>query len=321
VPIVTSKQVPAVADGERLVFHILSAMEDLSLDPLWPRWAQDPAVGLVVTIFDMIPALYPDEYFQGPLRHRLESRYRLIREADAVIAISYTTAKDACRLLGLDERRLFVVYGSVGGQFLPHPGGRSSAHQELALTLNVKPDFLLSIGNVDPRKNLLRLMQAYAILPEPIRHRHQLVVTCSQGDSNNLEILRGNASDLGIADDVVLTGFVDDATMVRLYQACHTMVFPSLYEGLGLPLIEAMRCGAATVASDVGSMREIINDPLARFDPYDVQAVNETLRRVLTDDLFVSRRRAAASSDSAKFGWSYSAEPAVDAYHFAARQR
>jgi glycosyltransferase involved in cell wall biosynthesis len=318
VPILTSNEMPRVGEGERLVFHIVSAMEDLELDRLWPRWAQAPAVGLLVTVHDMIPALFPNQYFPGSLKYRLESRYRLVRQADAVIAVSHTTARDTFQLLELEWERIFIVYGSVGSQFSPHPRGRAGAYQELEPTLKVEPEFLLSIGNVDPRKNLSRLLRAYATLPASLRQRHPLVITCSQGDSNDLAILRMSAFDLGVSDDVLFTGFVDDPTMIRLLQACHAMVYPSLYEGLGLPVVEAMRCGAATIASDIDSIREIITDPLARFDPYDIPALNEALVRVLTDDAFVRRRRAAALSESARFNPSASASSAIDAYRFVA---
>ncbi len=318
VPILPSNEKPPVGEGERLVFHIVSAMEDLDLDRLWPRWAQAPAVGLVVTVHDMIPALFPEDYFPGSLKYLLESRHNLVRQADAVIAVSRTTARDARRILGLDQPRVFIVYGSVGSQFAPHPAGQAGAYQELKTTLDVEPGFLLSIGNVDPRKNLSRLLRAYATLPASLRQNHALVITCSQGQSDHLAMLRTHAFELGIKDDVVFTGFLDDATMIKLYQACHAMVFPSLYEGLGLPVIEAMGCGAATVASDIDPIREIISDPLARFNPEDVGAINEALVRVLTDEVFLKRRRAVAKREIAPFNATASAEAAQEAYCFVA---
>ena len=303
------------------MFHALSIFEALELTRIWPTWAQEPSVGLVVTVYDMIPSLFPQDYFQGVYRYLLESRNQMAQQADAVMAISRTTAEDVNRLLGVDQNRIFVVPGRVSERFSPYPTGRAGAHTLLPEQLGIEPDFLLSIGNVDPRKNLRSLIRAYASLPNRLRERHQLVLTCSQAEPEALALLRAAAGDLGVSDRVVLTSFVDHDTMVLLYQSCHTMVYPSLYEGLGLPVIEAMRCGASTLVSDVGPLREIVHDPDSRFDPNDVADIEHKLRRVLDDPAFVDRRRSEGISDSLRYTWERSAQPAQAAYRLAARRR
>ena len=187
--------------------------------------------------------------------------------------------------------------------------------------LGIEPHFILSIGNVDPRKNLRSLIRAYASLPARLRECHQLVLTCSQAEPEQLAPLRAAAAELGVGDRVVLTSFVDYDTVVLLYQSCHTMVYPSLYEGLGLPVIEAMRCGACTLVSDVGPLREIVHDPAGRFDPNDVADSECKLRRVLDDLAFADRRRSDGITDGLRYTWEQSARPAQDAYHLAARRR
>jgi glycosyltransferase involved in cell wall biosynthesis len=321
VPVLVSEDRPSVGNGERLVFHAFSIFETLELARIWPTWAQDPAVGLVVTVYDMIPALFPQDYFRGAFHYLLDSRLRMAQQADAVIAISRQTGQDVSRLLGIDQSRIFVVPGEVSDRFYPYPAGRAAAHMILPEALDVEPDFILSIGNIDPRKNMSALIRAYACLPEGLRERHQLVLTCSQAFPEQLGVLRGFADDLGVADRLVLTSYVDHDTMALLYQSCHTMVYPSRYEGLGLPVIEAMCCGASTLVSNVGPLREIVHDPAARFEPDDVADIACKLRRVLEDPAFANRRRSEGISDGLRYRWERSDRPAQEAYRLAARRR
>jgi glycosyltransferase involved in cell wall biosynthesis len=321
IPVLFTEERPPEKDGERLVFHALSVFEALELTRIWPTWAQDASVGLVVTVYDMIPSLFPQDYFHGEYRYLLESRYRMVQQADAVMAISHTTKRDIRQTLDVDKSKIFVVPGQVSERFRPHPIGRQEARELLPELLDIEPDFILSIGNVDPRKNLRTLIRAYASLPARLRTSHQLVLTCSQADREQLASLRIVADELGIGDRVVLTSFVDSDTMVLLYQSCHTMVYPSLYEGLGLPVIEAMRCGACTLVSDVDPLREVVRDPAARFDPTDVGDIAFKLCRVLDDPAFAEQRRSDGMSDCLRYTWEQSSQSVQETYIFAARRR
>lgn len=316
-PVLVSGEEPSPSGDGPLVFHAMSIFEDLALERIWPLWAQDPAVGLVVTLYDTIPALYPDEYFQGNLQYLLESRYQMLEHADAVIAISRATRQDAIRLLGIDQQRIVVTPVEVPDEFRPYPTGRASAHMLLPQRLGIEPDFILSIGNVDPRKNLPALIRAYACLPWRLRTRHQLVLTCSQAGPDHLASLRSEAVNLGVEDRLVLTSFIDDETMIRLYQACHTMVYPSFYEGLGLPVIEAMRCGACTLVSNTGALREAVHDPDAWFDPYDAGDIGGKLQRALDDSAFADDRRARGISDALHYSWDGTPPGVLEAYRLA----
>lgn len=310
---------PAAADG-RLVFHALSPLEDLTIARVWPRWACEPEVALVTTLYDMIPLLFPDDYFQGGLKRLLQVRYELHRTADATIGISRTTVDDAVRLLHLDPQRAFVASGGINARFVPPVGGNAEALRTVA-KVGIRPGYVLTIGNVDPRKNVFALMQAFAGLPADLRDAHQLVVTCSQGDPEHLRKLNGDADRLGIADATVVLPFVTDDLMVSLYQGCDVMVYPSLYEGLGLPLIEALACGAAVIASNVGPMREIVTTPSALFDPYDPDAITACLRSVLTSPQQQRDLRAIAGVAAARHTWERSIGEAVRAYETAAARR
>jgi glycosyltransferase involved in cell wall biosynthesis len=316
-PVLVSGEPPPRVEGP-IVFHPMSILEDLDLATLWPTWARDPSVGLTATVYDMIPALYPGDYFQGAMRYMLDSRYEMVTHAGSVVTISLATARDVQRLISVEGDAIFVAPVLVAPSFAPYPGGRSAAHRMIPGSWGLEPDFVLSIGNVDPRKNLAGLVRAYACLPSRHRARHQLVLTCSQAASGHLATLRRLAEELGVGDRIVLTSFVDDATMVLLYQACHVMVFPSTYEGLGIPVAEAMRCGAATIVSDIPPMRELVTNSEARFNPFDIPEMGRVLRRALDDPAFTELRRTQGVVDSARLARQSSSGTVLGAYKRAA---
>lgn len=317
IPVLPTSQSPRELGDERLVFHVLSPLEDLPLERLWPKWARDPEVGLVATMYDMIPMLFPHDYFQGALKRLLQVRYEMYRQAGATIGISQATIDDAVRLLDLDPERTFVASGGISNRFAPHRSGRIAALSELS-ALGVRKDFLLTIGNVDPRKNVVPLMEAYSAMPTLLRQKHQLVVTCSQADEYHLGFLRRHAELFDIADQVIILPYITDDVMVRLYQSCALMVYPSLYEGLGLPILEAQACGAATLVSDVGPMREIVTEPAARFDPTDSAAVRERIEFALSAPIFLDQLRSTAVQNAARYSWAHSTSAALEAYRRAA---
>jgi glycosyltransferase involved in cell wall biosynthesis len=124
-----------------------------------------------------------------------------------------------------------------------------------------------------------------------------------------------------IEADVVATGYIPDGTLARLYQLCDLFVFPSLYEGFGLPALEAMRCGARVLVADVSSLPELVRDPGARFDPRSVDAIRLALERGLTDSAFRARLQAMAPLEAKRFSWDRATTEALRAYAFAIRRR
>lgn len=320
-PIIFTNQRPTVRSDERLIFHQMSVLEDLDLRRIWPTWAREPEVGLAVTVYDMIPPLFPDEYFTGPLRYLLQSRLNLISNANLIVSISDATALDTSRVLGIRKESICTVHTEADARFSPHPRGRRAAFALLPANLGIEPDFILSVGNVDPRKNIPALLRAFACLPRHLRDTYQLVLTASQASDPQLRELESFADGVGIRSRVTVLPFIDDSLMVRLYQACYGMVYPSSYEGLGLPVLEAMRCGAAVIASDIPPICELIHDPEGRFDPSDIHSFGRKLERLLTDSAFAERRRVQGMSDAGRFSWKASCDNLVRAYHRVAASR
>ena len=242
-----------------------------SVDRVLPRAFRDAAWRRVAVLYDLIPLRFPELYFGNPvMRHSYRARVETARTMDHLLAISQATADDAHELLGQGPDRITVIGAGADERFCPHPEGRAAAVTDLVErppVAGLRPGYVMTQSGIEPRKNLDRLMDAYAALPDELRHRHQLVLQCKTTPHEVAE-LRHHAWQLGILDDFLITGYVSDDDLVRLYRGAEVVVFPSLYEGFGLPVLEAMQCGAPAICSDSSSLREVQTDPGGPVRPH-----------------------------------------------------
>jgi glycosyltransferase involved in cell wall biosynthesis len=266
------------------VFHATSAFEpEVPIRALWPRLASIRRMRLVVTVYDLIPDIFPELYLVDPgLRTRWRACRELVRVADHIFTLSRSGRADVVERLGVPEDRVTVIGAACSDRFHPPASRQDALAVAQAGVLGLGRHFVVCNGAIDPRKNIDRLLQAYAKLPASIRERWQLVLVCRIDplQRNHYEIEAGR---LGIGGELLLTGYVDDRTLVTLYQAADLAMFPSLYEGYGLPVIEALACGAPVIASDNSSLRELVI-PDGRFDPFDTDAMASAMTAALTDN-------------------------------------
>jgi glycosyltransferase involved in cell wall biosynthesis len=266
------------------IFHVTSAFEpELPIRSLWPRAVSAQRMRLVVTVYDLIPDIFPDMYLVDPgLRRRWRACRELARVADHVFTLSESGADDVVRLLGVPESRVSVIGAGCDARFR-RPGSTADALKTAQAGVEGLGDhFVVYNGAIDPRKNLDRLVQAFAKLPAGVRSRWQLVLVC-RADPLQRNHYLVMAEALGVSGQLLLPGYVSDATLVALYQTADLSVFPSLYEGYGLPVVEAQACGAPVIAADNSSLREMVS-PEARFDAMDVEAISSAMNRALTND-------------------------------------
>lgn len=310
-----------VSDPPR-VLHVTSPFaEPASGDPpLLPAWTRHRDVRLLATVYDLIPARFPHVYLHDPVTaSRYRTRLSLLRDCDRLLAISQATADDAVELLGVPPGRVRVIRGGTDARFSAREGSLAEELEALgrdleSLPWGVRPlsgGFVLCPTGIEWRKNLDNLLRAWALLPAEARAGRPLVVQCHL-DPASRDALVSRAEGLGIAEEVALTGAVTDETLVRLYRCADLVVFPSRYEGLGLPVLEARRCGAPVVVGDNSSLRELVEDPSARFDADDVEAIARTLEHHLRDE--EARAALAAAPIPAGFDWGSAADAVVAEY-------
>ncbi len=294
------------------VVHVSSLFEGL-LDDASVSVGRLERIPTAVTLYDLIPLLDAETFLsREPVDRWYRARLEDLKRADLLLAISDHTRSDAIDALGIDPDRIVPVSADADPRFR-RVEMRDEDRVRFLGGLGLHRPFVMYTGGVDPRKNLDGMIRAYGRVPADVRRGHQLAVVCRvTGDERRRLLDVGERAGLA-AGELVLPGFVPDDDLVKLYSACRLFVFPSLYEGFGLPALEAMRCGAPVVGSNRSSVPEVIGLADALFDPADPGAVAAAVRRGLTDEAFRARLVANAAQQSTRFSWAESGRRALAA--------
>ncbi len=293
------------AGADPFVYHITSPFEPaVPEDGVVVRHMLQAATAVVVTLYDVIPYVLPELYQRDDAtRSFFRRRAGLVHVADAVLAISQHTRRDAIEHLGLAPARVHYIGSgpSAGVTGVTGATELAGAHLPSAVT---RPFVLTVSGWGEPRKNPHATFAAYAALAPSVRADHQLVVVCAVPDEGR-RAWRNELRDLGLDDDeVVIAGHVDDATLAALYAHTSLFVFTSRYEGFGLPALEAACAGAPVVTSDVSSLPEVIEHPLAHVPLDDAEALARRMAEVLTDRSTSETLRGASARAAQTHTWS-----------------
>lgn len=257
----------------------------------------------VVVIHDMTAALFPEQ--RGRLLSARLMWYltRAVQKASAVICISENTRADLLRLVRLDPSKVFVTPLAVDPTFQPLKK-TASTHE---------PKTILMVGTIEPRKNVDRVLKAYAGLPAALRAEYHLVVVGALGW--NFSQVFTTLDQANLERQVTFVGHVSDDELVRRYQQAAVFVYPSLYEGFGLPPLEAMSCGVPVITSNVSSLPEVVGGAALLVDPLRVEAIRDALTTVLTKPALAAKLRAAGLVQARKFSWQQTAKQTLDIIH------
>jgi FkbM family methyltransferase len=277
------------------VYHVTSVFEPVSIRRIWPREVRD--LRLVMTLHDLIPFILTDHYLRTPDERRwYHTRLQMLRQADRVLAVSEATARDAIDRLGIASDRVLVT-GEAPPEIFEPAADRARAFEDLRSYLpSVRAGYVLYPGGMDPRKNLDALLEAYAGLSASLRAKHQLVVLGALTAAHR-RLLARRANELGVTGETLFPGYVPDNVLVLLYQAATLSVFPSLYEGYGLPVAEAMACRTPVLAAATSSLLELVTNEDALFDPHDLTSIRSAVERALTDTDLLARLSVARLDD------------------------
>ena len=206
-------------------------------------------------------------------------------------------------MLDLDPSRIVTIHGGISDHFKRHPDPAGTRAALLARYGISRLNVILYTGGDDYRKNIAGAIEAFAVLPADLRASAQLVIICSIAPNRKAVYLK-NARRAGLTgDDIVFTGVIPEDDLVAFYSVCDVFVFPSLYEGLGLPVLEAMACGAPAIGGDNSSIRELIGDPDAMFDAADVNSIAAKMAQVLTDCQLAEKLRQHGLARAPLFTW------------------
>jgi glycosyltransferase involved in cell wall biosynthesis len=260
--------------------------------------------------------LHDTAYLHFPQYHLLQNRLyltlmmpRFIRRADAVVCVSEATRRDAVRFYNVPAEKLHVIYEGVEPRFAPF--SHSPILKALQAKYNLPDRFILYVSTIEPRKNLTTLLKAYAVLHQS---QPEIGLVIAGGKGWLYESFFAELRALGLERQVQLLGYVLDEDLPALLNCADVFAYPSVFEGFGLPPLEAMACGAPVMVSNASSLPEVVGDAGLLLPPTDVQAWVEALRRVLNDSAFHAELRARGLHRAKQFTWEKAARATLKVY-------
>ena len=263
----------------------------------------------VVTVHDLIPLLLPEYRGSRLVRAYMSLQSVTVRRARLILADSNATRHDVVRLLDVPRQRVRVVHLGVDPEFRP------VATEAVRAEHSLPERFVLYHGGLDARKNVERLVLAYARARASHGVAEPRVITGEHTRVGGLyRPLAPLVEQLGLREHVRFLGFVPQDDLVALLSGCALFVYPSRYEGFGLPPLEAMACGAVVASSTAGSLAEVVGDAAITFSPDDEAAMAEALARGLQDEPLRQRLRLAGRARAAEFTWEKAARLTLEAY-------
>jgi glycosyltransferase involved in cell wall biosynthesis len=271
-----------------------------------PLWKQGRSV---VTIHDLSALLHPDKH-----RSRLVRRARLrlplvVRFANMIITPTESVRREVCQRFKLKPAKVRAIHSAARTSFTPVPFAETA---ELRQRLRVEDDFLLFVGTLEPRKNLLTLLKAFAQIIGQSELRPQLVIAGGEGwlMDEMFTFIRKS----GITERLRFTGYLSDEELRGLYSSCKVFIYPSVYEGFGLPPLEAMACGAPVIAGRIPSLQEVLGSTARLVEPLDVEALAASIVALLKDESQRQALGAAGMKHAAQFSWEHTARQTLDVY-------
>jgi glycosyltransferase involved in cell wall biosynthesis len=274
-----------------------------------PVWSKTP---LVVSVHDVSYLEYPQYFTRYRSRQLRLTVKRTLERASAVLTPSEFSRSAILTHYRIDERKIVVTPNAVSSQF--RPIDRNLALANIEKKFGLRGPFVLTVGDLQPRKNHFGLLKAFEdAMREHPQLTHRLVFVgketwCSKD-------LHRAVAESAVSGRVHFTGFVDDAELVQFYGACDLFVFPSFYEGFGLPILEAMACGRAVACSNTTAMPEVADAAGILFDPRSTGEVARAICDVLLDPQLRLRLERLGAQRAAQFSWERAAQRTLDVYH------
>ena len=270
------------------------------------------SVPIVVSVHDVSFLEHPEFFTRDRVFQLRWTVRRTVLRAAQVLTGSEFSRRAIIKAYGVDDAKVTVVPNAAGPEY--RPISRAAAASEIAERFSLPTPFILSVGDLQPRKNQIGLIEAFARLVRAYPQlKHRLAIA---GKAAWLaDRVYQAARESGVADRIQFLGFVTDLDLLQLYNACDLFVFPSLYEGFGLPVLEAMACGRAVACSSAAALPEVVDSAAILFDPNSADEMARAMADLLLDAELRGRMERLGQSRAAQFNWQSTAQRTLEVFH------
>lgn len=264
----------------------------------------------VITLHDIIPLRMPETVSDKYLKIFNDELPRILNNCDGIITVSEFSKNDIAKEFNFPSDKIYVTPLAAEGIYKPL--SKCQCKNLITKKYGIEKDFILYVGGFSPRKNILGLIEAYSKLSNNLKEKFNLVITGRKGPS--YEKYKARADDLNESDKVIFTDFIPLDDMPLFYNATEVLVYPSFYEGFGLPPVEAMACGTPVIASNVTSLPEVCYESALLIDPNDIDLLSYDIERVLSSSLLKLTMVKKSLTRSNDFSWNKTALNTIAAY-------
>ena len=264
----------------------------------------------IITIHDMASKTFPETLQKSTLRDVNKNLPIAASNATKIIAISNKTKEDIMKYLHVSESKIKVIYMGCDKSFRKIKSAKKV--EQIRSRYHLPRSFILYVGTIEPRKNLNLLVQGYAKLPYVVRKDHKLVLVGQQGWISQHFFREIHKLDIG--NDIIFTGYIPDEDLPFIYNIADIFVYPSLYEGFGLPALEAMACGVPVIAANSSSLPEVVGDAGILIDPYNAEELADAIEKIYKNPDLHQEMSDKGLKQARKFSWEKCAKETLSVY-------
>lgn len=264
----------------------------------------------LITIHDLIPYIMPETVGRGYLLKFLKEMPIIIGGCDGIITVSEFSKRDILKFFPIDENKIFVTPLAADKKYTPLD--KVHCRNVLRDIYNLTDPFILYLGGFSERKNVASVLTAFAKIYKDLNKKYKLVILGGYKDSSQRLVKLTN--ELKIESHVVFTGFVQEDHLPIFYNCCDTFVYPSFYEGFGLPPLEAMSCGTPVIASNLTSIPEVVGDGGILINPYDISEISFAIGNLLSNEKLRDELSYKALKRASEFSWQNTAQSTLKVY-------
>lgn len=264
----------------------------------------------VITLHDIIPLKMPETVSDNYLKIFDKEMPKILQNISGIITVSNFSKQDIHDTLGFPKDKIFVTQLAAENQYKPL--NKISSNNFIKNKYNIDSGYILYVGGFSPRKNILGLIESFSLCKSKLSEDTKLVIIGYKGAS--YDVYKNRALELGISSDVIFTGFIETADMPYFYNSASMLVYPSFYEGFGLPPLEAMACGTPVISSNITSIPEVLENSSIFINPSDTNDISNAIIKVANDQNLRQRLKEKGLHQSNKYCWQKTARETIDAY-------